>query len=185
MVYMTLYSNLVSTKNGGLNARYFCVIMVLFLMFFGIPSRSGVKCEHGDLGSVSFHLRRKTKSHGHRHKHLKAVNKTHFALGIGRSKDGFSLRVWICQNQGRRGRGGGRRGHGPSNFFETFGFLEILKFRAFAVGKGKSFEFYRKIFELGPRNLQVPRRPWLEFMFFYDIRCAVFGNGSVYALHIL
>jgi len=89
---MTLYSNLVSTKNGGLNARYFCVIMVLFLMFFGIPSRNGVKCEHGDLGSVSFHLRRKTKSHGHRHKHLKAVNKTHFALGIGRSKDGFSLR---------------------------------------------------------------------------------------------
>ena len=98
MVHLTPYSILAITKNCGLNPRHLGLIVMLFLMFIGIPSRSGVKCEHGDLGSVSFHLRRKTKSHGHRHRHLKAINKTHFALGIGRSKDGFSLRVSVCQN---------------------------------------------------------------------------------------
>ena len=98
MVYLTPFSTLVSTKRGGLNSKHLCLIMVFFLVFIGIPSRKGVKCEHGDLGSVSFHLRRKTKSHGHRHRNFKAVNKTHFALGIGRSKDGFSLRVCVYQS---------------------------------------------------------------------------------------
>ena len=32
-------------------------------------------------------------------------------------------------------------------------------FCTFAPGKDKGFEFYRKIFELGPPNLQVPRCP--------------------------
>ena len=35
-------------------------------------------------------------------------------------------------------------------------------FRIFAVGIEKSFEFYRKIFHLGPPTLQVPRRPCEE-----------------------
>ena len=31
-------------------------------------------------------------------------------------------------------------------------------FRTFGVGKDKGFEFYRKIFELGPTALHLPRR---------------------------
>ena len=72
----------------------FLSIMVMFLLtFIGPPDGNGVSCEHGDLGSISFHLRRKTKSHRHAHRHFRAQNKTHFSIGIGRSKDGFSLRV--------------------------------------------------------------------------------------------
>ena len=95
MVYMTPYSSKGSMKHGLASRRLGLLFVMFFLMFVGIPSRSGVKCEHGDLGSVSFNLRRKTKSHGHRHKHFRAQNKTHFAIGIGRSKDGYSLRVLL------------------------------------------------------------------------------------------
>lgn len=54
-----------------------------------------VKSEHGDLGTMSFHLRRKTKIHSHLHKHSNYHNKTRFMNGIGRSKDGYSLRVRV------------------------------------------------------------------------------------------
>ena len=32
-------------------------------------------------------------------------------------------------------------------------------FRTLAAGENKGFEFYRKIIELGPPTLQLPRRP--------------------------
>ena len=59
---------------------------------------------------------------------------------------------------------GGRGDHCPSCVFEIVGFSEIFNvsleyFRTFAVGKDTGFEFYRKIFELGPPTLLVPRRP--------------------------
>ena len=42
--------------------------------------------------------------------------------------------------------------------FETFN-VSSERFRTFAIGKDKDFEFYQKIFELGPSNVHVPRRP--------------------------
>ena len=46
------------------------------------------------------------------------------------------------------------REHGPLLFqkFQIFGGFSVSSenFRTFAFGKDKSFEFYRKIFELGP-----------------------------------
>lgn len=90
---MTPASNQVSKKKGGLTSIRFGLVVMFLLILLEAPDRTRVKCEHGDLGSISFHLRRKTKSHRHGHKHLRAQNKTHFAIGIGRSKDGFSLRV--------------------------------------------------------------------------------------------
>ena len=50
--------------------------------------------------------------------------------------------------------GGG--GNVPSKLSEIVGFSEMLLFvtklfRAFAIGKDNGFEFYRKIFELGPK----------------------------------
>ena len=49
----------------------------------------------------------------------------------------------------------------PLQFFEIVRVLEILMLlrKIFAVGKDKDFQFNRKIIELGPPTLQVPRRP--------------------------
>ena len=76
------------TKFDGL--RLFLGMTVLLSM---IGNGNRVNSEHGDLGTMSFHLRRKTKIHSHLHKHSNYHNKTHFMSGIGRSKDGYSLRV--------------------------------------------------------------------------------------------
>ena len=55
---------------------------------------------------------------------------------------------------------GGQGGHGPQFFrnrriFGNFN-ASSENVRTFAVGKGRGFEFYRKIIELGPPTLQVP-----------------------------
>eukprot|EP00795_Rhopilema_esculentum_P014452 gene14452-5514_t len=64
------------------------------MFIFGgvVDNKFGVQAEHGDLGTVSFHLRRKTKMHGHTHKHSRYHNRSHFQSSFGRSKDGYSLR---------------------------------------------------------------------------------------------
>ena len=59
----------------------------------------------------------------------------------------------------------GGEGATPTKFFQNrriFGNSNASSenFWTFAAGKDKGFEFYRKIFELGPPTLQVPR--WLE-----------------------
>ena len=59
---------------------------------------------------------------------------------------------------------GGQEGPWPHQFFRNpriFGTLNVSSenFCSFAVGKDKVSEFYKKIFELGPPTLQLPRRP--------------------------
>ena len=63
----------------------------------------------------------------------------------------------ICHtfNQGRSGRGAG--GHNAFGIFRDFN-VSSESFRNFALGKDKDFEFYQKIFELGPPTLQVPQQ---------------------------
>ena len=59
---------------------------------------------------------------------------------------------------------GGRQGSMATQFFrnrQMFGNFDASSedFWTFAVGKNKSFEFYRKVIELDLSSLLVPRRP--------------------------
>ena len=77
------------------------------------------------------------------------------------NKENYKQSLLLSYQRHRRWRD--RSGHGPSIFFRNryiFGNFNASSkhFRTFAVGKGKGFEFYRKIFELSPPNLQMPRR---------------------------
>ena len=60
-------------------------------------------------------------------------------------------------------RGGGQEGPWPPIFRKRriLGNFDGLSanFRTYAVDKDRGLEFYRKIIELGPPTLQVPRRP--------------------------
>ena len=59
-----------------------------------------------------------------------------------------------------RNRGPGGRGPWPFKLFEIVGcFLVKFLVWSLVVGKDKSFEFYRKIIELGPPTPQVQRYP--------------------------
>ena len=56
--------------------------------------------------------------------------------------------------------------------FETFN-VSSERFRTFAIGKDKDFEFYQKIFELGPSNLHVPRRPCFGCFSIYFLQSGI------------
>ena len=89
MVYFNQRKKNVWLKCAGLISQ----ILVMFIFGGVVDNKFGVQAEHGDLGTVSFHLRRKTKMHGHTHKHSRYHNRSHFQNSFGRSKDGYSLRV--------------------------------------------------------------------------------------------
>ncbi len=79
--------------------KFFGLVIFIGCLLLGLASLEiveGVSSEHGDLGTISFHLTRKTKTHMHLHKHNKFHNRTSMINGAVRSKEGYSLRVRIA-----------------------------------------------------------------------------------------
>lgn len=87
MVYLRCCASKRLTHFVGL---FFGVFLLGLLTVIG--NADLVLGEQGDLGTVSFHLTRKLKTHVHAHKHSKYFNKTPIVNAATRSKDGYSLR---------------------------------------------------------------------------------------------